>query len=382
MPPRERCPISLRFAPLVLLFMPCCGFASDIVFSGSLERVGHESISVRLADRRVIDTRLPNESNLAAATIVAEYSFGDQVQITCKPIQPVWEEAASRYQSLELTKLRFVRRPSADELSNMLEFPPWLVGENLLSRPGGAGSVPKRGTKADGPDGAARRKLEHAREINLDSASSLPNFVADETAKRYTSNGKSPQWKYLDTIETEVTFKGNSAVREQIRKDGQPWRKPFQALPGFKWYGGFGTEIRPLFDPQCPTAIEYQGRGEVRGKQVLEYRFHSPADGCFHPFYFGYQQYNPARTGHVFIEDAGGNILQIDEEASGFPSEFEFAQRKEEVSWDYVKIGDTSHLLPVGANFVVFYSSGSRWRIEVDYKNHRHFEASTKVTFH
>jgi hypothetical protein len=46
-----------------------------------------------------------------------------------------------------------------------------------------------------------------------------------------------------------------------------------------------------------------------------------------------------------------------------------------------VKIGETSHLLPVRANFLVVYSSGTRYRVEVEYKNHRHFEASSNVTF-
>jgi len=66
-----------------------------------MERVGHESISVRLADRRMIDARLPNTPLLSPAKIAAQYNLGDQVQITCKPIQPVWEEDTSRYQFLE-----------------------------------------------------------------------------------------------------------------------------------------------------------------------------------------------------------------------------------------------------------------------------------------
>lgn len=229
--------------------------------------------------------------------------------------------------------------------------------------------------------GPEQSKLEHAREVNLAYASNMPNFVADETAKRYTSDSGSSHWRYLDTIETEITFKGLRAVRTQIRRNGKPWTRPFQALPGFKWYGGFGTEIRPVFDVQCPTTIEYERRAEVRGKRLLKYRFSSPADGCFVPFYVEDKQYNPARTGHAFIDDPGGNVIQLDEEASGFPADFEFADRKEQVSWDYVKIGDASHLLPVAANFVVVYSSEARAKVEVEYKNHRHFEASTNVTF-
>jgi hypothetical protein len=47
-----------------------------------------------------------------------------------------------------------------------------------------------------------------------------------------------------------------------------------------------------------------------------------------------------------------------------------------------VKIGEASHLLPVHADFLVLYHSGTRYRVEVEYKNHRHFETSSDVTFH
>jgi hypothetical protein len=368
--------------PLVVLGQPFRASAADIVFSGGLERVGHETISVRLADRRVIEARLPATSRLAPEKFAAQYKIGDQVEITCKQIQRVWEDETSRYQFLELTKFRFVREPSSAELSEILAIQPWRGAPNLLKQP--AANVPalKKPGPATSSEAALDAKLAHAREVNLEYVSNLPNFVADETAKRYTANGRSQEWHYVDTIETEITFKGNGAIRDQIRKDGKPWEKPFQALPGFKWYGGFGTEIKPVFDPQCPTAVESDGSAEVHGKQLLKYRFRSPADGCFGPFYLEYQRYNPARTGHVFIDATHGNVIQLDEEATGFPPGFDLAQRNEEVSWDNVKIGDASHLLPVGANFVILYYSGNRWRIEVEYKNHRHFESSTNITFH
>jgi hypothetical protein len=345
-------------------------------------RVGLESISIKLADRRVIDARLPNRPSLRAGTIAAQYGMGDQVRVTCRSIRPVWEESTSRYQYLEVTGLRLVRRLSPEELSQMLALPPFREGENLLTRPNTSapptGLDVRRAVAGDGSD----TKLEHAREVNLGYASNMPNFVADETAKRYTNNSGSQDWRYQDTIQTEVTFRGNRAIRQQIRRNGKLWEQPFEALPGFKWYGGFGTEIRPIFDLQYPTTIAFEGHSEVRGKQLLEYRFHSPADGCFGPFYFEYQRYNPERTGRVFLGEPGGNVIQLDEKADGFPSDFEFVQREEKVSWDYVKIGDVSHLLPVGANFVVQYSSGAWWRVEVEYKNHRHFESSTNLTYH
>ena len=67
------------------------------------------------------------------------------------------------------------------------------------------------------------------------------------------------------------------------------------------------------------------------------------------------------------------------EDATDFLPGFAFTERTEQVTWDYVKIGDTSHLLPVRAEFLVLYASGEHWRVEVEYTNHRHFEASTNL---
>jgi hypothetical protein len=50
-------------------------------------------------------------------------------------------------------------------------------------------------------------------------------------------------------------------------------------------------------------------------------------------------------------------------------------------SWDYVKIGDATYLLPVSFEFVGRRSDGEATRVSVEYKNHRHFEAAASVTF-
>ena len=375
---RETSRIGMWLVVLTALqaLQPGRGFGAGLSFTGGLERVGDESISIKLADRRVIDAMLPSATALSASALAAQYSLGDEVEIKCKPIQPVWEEATSRLQSLEVTDIRFVRRRSPQEVEDMLEARP-REGKNLLQRPKAAVSAPNRAADAPG-----NRGWEQARRINLDYVANMPNFVADETATRYRSTLRSPAWHPYDTVEAEITFRGRRAVRQQIRRNGKPWDRPFDALPGYKWYEGFETEISPLFDPQCPTTIEYEGHSTMGGHQLLEYRFRSPVDGCFPFLYFAYERYNPARTGHVFVEDPGGSVIQVDDEAVGFPADFEFAGREQHMFWDYVKIGENSHLLPVRANFLVVYSSGTRYRVEVEYKNHRHFEASSAVTFH
>jgi hypothetical protein len=269
--------------------------------------------------------------------------MGDEVEIECKPIEPVWEAATSRFQSLEVTAIRFLRRPSPEEVTSLLEARP-REGKNLLERPTVVVPTPNR--SAD-PDAPGVRELEHARRINLEYAANMPNFVADETAKRYRSTPRSTGWNSYDTVESEIAFRGRRAVRQQIRRNGKPWDQPFDALPGFKWYEGFETEISPLFDPQCPTTIEYQGHSTSGGQKLLEYRFSSPVDGCFPFLYFAYQRYNPARTGRVFVEDPGGSVIRVDDEAGGFPAGFEFAVGEEGVQEPPSLRGVDEHHVPL-----------------------------------
>ncbi len=370
--------MALSFLPAVLFLQAAVGFAAGSSFSGSLERVGTGSLSVRLADRRIIDALLPSTPGLDSAAILQQYRMGDLVEIACERIQPAWEEGTARYQTLELSAIRLIRRPSAEELAKLLSGAPFREGKNLLHRPAAAAPPPSRAPDSNSPGGP---ELEHARRINLEYAANLPNFVADEKARRQRRGPGSTTWRDFDTVESEITFQGNHAARREIRRDGKPWDQPFEALPGFKWYEGFGTEISPLFDAKCPTGIEYQGRSRTNARPAIEYRFSAPVDSCFPFFFFDYQRFNPARSGHFAIDEAAGNIVQLDETAAGFPAEIQFAEREEHISWDYVKIAGEAHLLPVRANFQVRYYDGTQYRIEVEYKNHRHFEASTSVTF-
>jgi len=136
-----------------------------------------------------------------------------------------------------------------------------------------------------------------------------------------------------------------------------------------------------VFDPECPTEIAFEGRQEARGKKLLAYIFTSPPDGCFGTATNGSKHYNPAISGRVLVEDPGGGMIQSEEESVEFPKGFAVQSFKQVTSWGSVKIGDTSYLLPVAYEFFIGFASGDPWHVNVEYTNHRRFEADTSVTF-
>jgi len=219
--------------------------------------------------------------------------------------------------------------------------------------------------------------LEHARQVNLERAANMPNFVADEIAERYSGHAGSSKWTHIDTVTTEITVKGIQISRQNWRKNGKPSSKSENwAMPST----GFGAALKPLFDPACPTTLNFANRERVHRQPVLAYQFRSPANGCFGNLY-GRTAYNAARTGRVLIGTSSGEVLQFEEDATGFPEHLGFIERQQVMTWDTVHIGHASHWLPVAADFIWSYADDTRLRISIVYKNHRHFAAASNTTY-
>jgi hypothetical protein len=63
---------------IILTFAPAL-HAQSLIFSGALEWIAPESISIRLSDGRIIDALLPKSGSLAAAPLSAGRHVGDSV---------------------------------------------------------------------------------------------------------------------------------------------------------------------------------------------------------------------------------------------------------------------------------------------------------------
>lgn len=217
--------------------------------------------------------------------------------------------------------------------------------------------------------------LVQVRQVNLNHTAKMPNFIADETAVVYESDSvaRPPVWKKPYTIESEVVIVDGRMRRQNQRRDGQAVDRPYVIANG-----GFGIEIKPLFDPSCPTTIEFES--STRG--LTWFRFGSPANGCFGEL--GSDEahsYQVARTGRFLTDDLTGDLIRYEEEGSGFPKDSFMQQRNEIVTFEYVKIGDASYLLPASVEFSWRNLNDKPSRKVITYKNYRHFEAATKITF-
>jgi hypothetical protein len=380
-------------AASLLLTARATGAISIVIFSGELQRVTAGSISIRLTDGRIIEARnTATRGDLSPRNLAERYTVGDQVEIGCIAIGGVYYPLIGRRLSLELKKLRFFREPSKDERSKALTSKAWRQSPNLLrvapplqpvpgeSLPGSLQSA-NDNEPATGPTSEWPVRLEQIRSHILKFVSGMPNFVADEVAQRYVSTTSPPNWRLVDTIESEITFKGSAVSRDHIVVSGKPWNAGYRALPGFKWTDAFGSQLTYLFDPTCPTTFEPEGRVSEGGKSLSAVRYSSPPDGCEF-FWQDYQQFYPGKTGRILLDEREENVIRFETNSQVFPKAFPISASEKQVSWDFVRIGDATHLLPVSADITIVLSTGEMKLARHEYKNHRHFEAASTITFH
>jgi hypothetical protein len=69
--------------------------ATDLLFTGSLQRVTRQTITIKQSNAISIDALLPEKGGLSSETIVAKLKAGDQVEITCRPTPATYDEDSS-----------------------------------------------------------------------------------------------------------------------------------------------------------------------------------------------------------------------------------------------------------------------------------------------
>lgn len=371
----------------LLLGMSASALAASEHFAGYLDRLTKNAIVIQQADGVAISALLPGKATGAAQAIAKRCAFGDQIVISCRHIRPIYDRDDGRYQTLEMLGLQRVRAASAQEISTMALSHGWASGGNLLKTPDRPhATTPATAGRTNDGDDPAQSEIALAREINLEVGSRLPNFIADETAKVYISSSeRKDAWRFEYELEAEVTFDRGQARRRNIRKDGQPWTEP--VLPGYTGYGGFGNLLLNLFDADCPNTFKPVGPYEINGKQTLQFRVDAEPDTCF-GIESDYQGYRPRIEGDIFLENPGARLVQFEYKALNLPQSFFLSSWVRKVSWGDVRIGDKVFLLPMSADLVAANSrthgsrQGETEHIVWEYRNYRHFEAESSITFH
>src|SRR5579872_3668204 len=295
----------LKSAPHLLiclfLLLPLCHAAKDeVVAAGQIERIMDRSITIRRADGVLVEARLLHTGKLRADVLVTKFHFGDNVEMACKAIPPVWDDDARLYRVLELERIDLLKKPSANEYYIAASSRAWREPGNMLKllHPEFVPKMEAGERAVDGPP-EARQTFEQARQVNLKYVAAIPTYMADETATRATADSVPPRWRPIDVILADVTFHGDMETRDQVFSNNRLIPGGMKDVKGLRWEGAFVSRLKPLFDADCPVAFKFVQTTTVKGRQLVVFEFHAPADSCFSPAAYSYLRYYAPWTGKV-----------------------------------------------------------------------------------
>jgi hypothetical protein len=377
------------------------GFSTGMVkFEGLLARSDGKTLSVQLADGRVIRFQLTEHTRYTPdgpAGALAAFHISDVVSV---------EAATTNKGYFPARSVRFVRKPSLAEQADVLQCPEvnYRVEDNvidnatidpkqdsrrlgLIAKPapimetGGA----KLGTGTTGDDliASVRRRVNEAFDR-------LPTFRARQVTSMFHSTNKKVKWVPNGVIAAEVAYEGTQETYSEIQVDGKrPANAPLigdaDYMRSFNnaWStGDFETLAHCVFagledSDFHKVATEHGDHGELAVYEFTGGR----ASTCVAVLSQSQVAY-PSYRGSFKVKPQTQEVVHVELEATDMPKAFPLDRAERSADFGVVPIGKEQYLLPTtGYWFGCYRNSYSCFLNRVDFHDYRHFSADSTVRF-
>jgi hypothetical protein len=199
--------------------------------------------------------------------------------------------------------------------------------------------------------------IDAARHSAIAFSTSLPDYIVKRTTTRSLGGplATATNWRNLDVVAADVAFEHGTEVYTNISING----KAAKALPasGIWSVGEFSTMLLDVLSPERTAVFTNRRASTIRKKRSWRYDFavdqkHSAWRVAAEPTTRNpaarpsLVEYSPAFTGVIWIDRDGGQVLRIERYARDLPSTFPFTAISQIADYEFVKIGESSYLLP------------------------------------
>jgi hypothetical protein len=377
---------------------------SRVNLEGLLAHADSETLSIELSDRRVIRFRLNGRTRYrtdGASANLSAFHVADVVGV---------ESDVDDKGYLEARSVRFVRKPSPDEQSEIQQSPEILqrwrqnvLGDSpldqakddrrlsLVAKPA---AIPDRRESETLHSGKAATAVDDLipliRTRVQEAFESLPSFRAKQVTSMFHSSSKPVKWIPDGVVAAEIGYEENREFYSDIRIDG---KRPgnasetvgsdyMRSLDKAWSTGDFETISHCLFSELEDsdfrrTAVERGSEGDV-----VAYEFAGRRSSACIALKFRSEIAYPAYKGLMKVHARTHELLHVELEATDLPAAFPLDRAERSVDLATVSIGTSEYRLPVtGYWFGCFRNSYSCFLNRMDFRDYRRFEADSTVRF-
>jgi hypothetical protein len=222
--------------------------------------------------------------------------------------------------------------------------------------------------------------IDEARTASANFTASLPNFLADQSTKRYYSSGSS--WHQIDEVGAEVAYVNGKEQYRNITVDGAPTSLPPEKTGSWST-GEFGVTLEALMAPVTNASFHRRGTDRIGSRAAVIFDFQVAQTNSHWTIVApDGRSYKPPFEGSIWVDRETARVLRIEERTTYMPSDFPYSKAESNLEYGYARIDQQSYLMPsLSENLACMRGSGTCSKNAIMFKNYRKFTADSKVTF-
>jgi hypothetical protein len=230
--------------------------------------------------------------------------------------------------------------------------------------------------------------LASACNFALSLRQTLPNFICDQTTRRYRPR-RQPDFHNFrnafgrhDVIAAHVMYQDGGESYTGIRVNGRPANVEMLELSGMDSTGEFGSLLRSVFDPANLAEFTYVRTKRLNSRRAYLFRFRvAERNNHSWTLYVDGFPYRPGFRGSLWLEQATSRVLRVELGATDFSATFPYSEDRIAVEYADIPLGDgTSFRLPVRSENLACLSSEMRCLQNlIEFKNYHKFRATHRL---
>jgi hypothetical protein len=227
------------------------------------------------------------------------------------------------------------------------------------------------------------RILQHVREYAGGYAKRLPDFICLQVTRRYYDPTGLEFWRTQDVINERLTYFEQKEDYKVISVNGRATVNEYShdKLGGATSSGEFGTMMKEIFQPETEATFRWDRWVTLRGRRnhVFAYQV-SQARSQWSIDYNRTQRIVPGYRGYIYVDADLLTVTRITLDAIDIPPSFPVQQAKTTLDYDFIKIGESEHVLPLRAEIRMREGKDLR-KNEVEFRLYRKFGADATIKF-
>jgi hypothetical protein len=198
--------------------------------------------------------------------------------------------------------------------------------------------------------------IENARQKTLDAVEEMPDFVVKQQIQRSIAYAGTNNFTNLDRLVVAVSYRSSGEETYRVLsingllQEASESKRSYESVGGTSSTGEFVTMLSTIFKPESLAKFDLIQTDVLRGSRALVYDFYVEKDRAKQVITSVGASTDSTITGmkgRIWIDRDLGRVLRVESEATDIPANFPIQTARRTIDYDWVKISDEKHLLPL-----------------------------------